>query len=41
MKNLTDKALIKQLTVLAQKNDPINPKLYEKYDVKRGLRNAN
>ncbi len=41
MKNLTDKALIKQLTVLAQKNDPINPKLYEKFDVKRGLRNAN
>lgn len=41
MKNLSDKALIKQLTVLAQKNDPINPKLYEKYDVKRGLRNAN
>ena len=41
MKNLSDKALIKQLTVLAQKNDPINPKLYEKFDVKRGLRNAN
>ena len=28
------------LSVLAQKNDPINPELYERYDVKRGLRYA-
>lgn len=33
--------LIKKLSVLAERNDPINPDLYEKYDVKRGLRYAN
>lgn len=37
---LTDK-MIKKFSSLAVLNDPINPDLYEKYDVKRGLRNAN
>ena len=32
---------IMELTKMAQKNDIINPKLYEKYDVKRGLRDIN
>ncbi len=32
---------IGRLSVLAEHNDPIDPALYEKYDVKRGLRNAN
>lgn len=32
---------IERLSVLAERNDPINPDLYQKYDVKRGLRNAN
>lgn len=32
---------IEKLSVLAERNDPINPDLYQKYDVKRGLRNAN
>jgi citrate synthase len=32
---------IGRLTVLAEHNDPIDPSLYEKFDVKRGLRNAN
>ncbi|HBB43606.1 MAG TPA: citrate synthase [Treponema sp.] len=30
--------LIQKLTKLAQYNDPIDPALYQKYDVKRGLR---
>lgn len=30
-----------KLSTLAELNDPINPDLYQKYDVKRGLRNAN
>lgn len=29
------------LSDLAKKNNPINPEFYEKYDVKRGLRNNN
>lgn len=33
--------MIKKLSKLVVLNDPINPDLYEKYDVKRGLRNAN
>lgn len=33
--------IIKKLEKLALHNDPINPDLYKKYDVKRGLRNAN
>ncbi len=32
---------IEKLSVLAERNDPINPDLYQKYDVKRGLRNSN
>ena len=34
-------AMLKKLEKLAIHNDPINPDLYPKYDVKRGLRNAN
>ena len=41
MKKISEEELVKQLSILAQKNDPINPDLYEKYNVKRGLRNAN
>ena len=37
---ITDK-MIEKLSSRALLNDPINPDLYEKYDVKRGLRNAN
>ncbi len=33
--------MLKHFSVLAQRNDPINPDLYEKFDVKRGIRNAN
>ena len=32
--------LMQKLTKLAQCNDPIDPALYQKYDVKRGLRQA-
>ncbi|MCR4626500.1 MAG: citrate/2-methylcitrate synthase [Treponema sp.] len=32
---------LKKLTVLAERNDPINPDLYEKYHVMRGLRYPN
>ena len=35
------KILIEKLALIAQGNDPIDKNLYEKYDVKRGLRNAN
>ena len=37
---ITDK-MIEKLSSRAVLNDPINPDLYEKYDVKRGLRNEN
>lgn len=33
--------LIERFSSMASLNDPINPDLYEKFDVKRGLRNAN
>ncbi len=33
--------LIEKWCALAEHNDPIDPSLYAKYDVKRGLRNAN
>lgn len=36
-----EQAILKKLEKLAVHNDPINPDLYKKYDVKRGLRNAN
>lgn len=35
------KKTLDKLSGLAVLNDPINPDLYEKYDVKRGLRNSN
>lgn len=41
MKNTLSDKIIKKFSSLAVLNDPINPDLYEKYDVKRGLRNAN
>ncbi|MCR5614528.1 citrate/2-methylcitrate synthase [Treponema sp.] len=41
LKKDTDTAFLKHLSVVAEKNDSINPSLYEKYDVKRGLRYAN
>ncbi len=34
-------SFIEKLSFLAENNDPIDPSLYGKYDVKRGLRNAN
>ncbi|MCQ2576621.1 MAG: citrate/2-methylcitrate synthase [Treponema sp.] len=36
-----EEKIIKKLEKLAVHNDPINQELYKKYDVKRGLRNAN
>ncbi len=36
-----ENSFLEKLSVLAEQNDPINPDLYEKYDVKRGLRYAN
>lgn len=36
-----EQAIIKKFEKIAVHNDPINPNLYTKYDVKRGLRNAN
>ena len=33
--------ILKELSVLAERNDPINPDLYEKYNVMRGLRYPN
>lgn len=41
MADLKHKNFIEKLSILAERNDPINPDLYQKYDVKRGLRNAN
>ena len=34
-------SLLKKLEKMTVLNDPINPDLYKKFDVKRGLRNAN
>lgn len=39
--NENNSKLIGNLSGIAMCNDPIDPSLYEKYDVKRGLRNAN
>ena len=36
----TGSNFIDKLSVLAENNDPIDPALYQKYDVKRGLRQA-
>ena len=41
MKRTSDNTFLKHLAVVAEKNDSINPSLYEKYDVKRGLRYSN
>ena len=41
MKKKSDATLLKQFSSLTKSNDPINPDLYGKYDVKRGLRYAN
>ena len=41
VKKSIESVFLKRLSVLAERNDPINPSLYEKYDVKRGLRHAN
>lgn len=40
-KNTSEHSFLKKLSMLAKHNDPIKPGLYEKYDVKRGLRNKN
>ena len=40
-KKINEKRLIEHLAKIAQGNDPIPVELYSKYDVKRGLRNAN
>ncbi len=41
MKKTFEEIELKKLSSLVEKNDPINPDLYGKYDVKRGLRYAN
>lgn len=41
MDKTTKKKLLERLERVAAFNDPINPDLYEKFDVKRGLRNSN
>ncbi|GMO59298.1 MAG: citrate/2-methylcitrate synthase [Treponemataceae bacterium] len=38
MHNYKDDVTTEKLSLLAQINDPIDPSLYQKYDVKRGLR---
>ena len=38
---IDEKLLIEKLATIAQGNDPIDNSLYEKYEVKRGLRNPN
>lgn len=40
-KSGVDKEIFSSLSDLAKKNNPISPEFYEKYDVKRGLRNNN
>src|SRR5574344_1292667 len=41
LKKKNDAQLLKHLSMLTKVNDSINPDLYEKYDVKRGLRYSN
>lgn len=41
MKNIHNNAFLKHMAVVTEKKYCINPDLYEKYDVKRGLRYAN
>ena len=40
-KKINEKKIVAKLAKIAQANDPISNDLYTKYDVKRGLRNAN
>ena len=40
-RHVDQKIVFKKLAKIAEGNDPIDKSLYEKYDVKRGLRNAN
>ncbi len=40
MADYTEKDFLGKLSHLAELNDPIDPELYPKYDVKRGLRDA-
>ena len=40
-KKMSEKLLVEKLASIAKDNDPIPAELYTKYDVKRGLRNAN
>ncbi len=40
-KKINEKKIVAKLAKIAQANDPISNDLYAKYDVKRGLRNAN
>ena len=37
----SEQTIVNKLAEIAKSNDPIDPSLYTKYDVKRGLRNAN
>ena len=37
----SEQTIVNKLAEIAKRNDPIDPSLYTKYDVKRGLRNAN
>jgi citrate synthase len=41
IEEIFENTFLKKLSILAENNDPINPDLYTKYDVKRGLRYAN
>ncbi|HPX26711.1 MAG TPA: citrate synthase, partial [Treponemataceae bacterium] len=40
MSDYFESSFLKKLTLVAQNNDPIDSELYQKYDVKRGLRYA-
>ena len=40
MAKSNDQRILKRFSTLAERNDPINPDLYTKYNVKRGLRYA-
>lgn len=40
MSDFYESSFLKKLTLVAQNNDPIDSELYQKYDVKRGLRYA-
>ena len=41
MKNITDKIILDELSLKAKKNNYIKPEFYDKFNVKRGLRNNN